>query len=122
MGQWAKLGRIAPARLAIVVIPMLAAGCMIPTYHQPQGFSSTYYRHLQHVAAVQQAEAASKGASSPSKGHSSIDDAAPKLAEADDTSAESSAESSGSWWSWIRRPLTFRSSTTEEDDPAQTRR
>lgn len=32
-------------------------GCAIPDYHLPQGFSSTYYRHLQESQSVMQASA-----------------------------------------------------------------
>ena len=112
-------------------------GCMIPTYQQPQGFSSTYYHELQQFVTQQQQQpqlaadpktetAASETASAEKK----LSDAAriggpkdqvPKPIELAEIPSElteeeppQAAESKGSWWSWIRRPLTFRSSKAEE--------
>lgn len=42
--------RSSPTGTLLTLTSAVAAalsGCMIPDYHQPQGFSSTYYRHLQ---------------------------------------------------------------------------
>ena len=45
--------------MRVIGLLLLAAvgGCAIPDYHLPQGFSSTYYRHLQQSQSVMQASA-----------------------------------------------------------------
>lgn len=101
------------ALLASGIFVLVAPGCMIPIYHQPQGFSSTYYRHLQQSAPVM----AAGDAVPPSIGHAENED---RLSEpeklVEDKNAEPLPEKSGSWWSWIRRPLTFGSGAEPDTD------
>ncbi len=85
----------------------LCAGCMIPVYHQPQGFSSSYYRYLQQSM---QAPPVLPPSALPSAVSETKPESQP-AAETDDEfeSEETTAAPSGSWWSWLNRPLTFRS-------------
>jgi hypothetical protein len=103
MGRWRNLGMTAPTRVATLAASLFATGCLIPTYHQPQGFSSTYYRHLQQVAATPHASSRTVPPS-----------ALPKLSDTEEATQAVAEE--GSWWSWLRRPLTFRSAATDDSE------
>lgn len=54
-------GRETPSRrwlvapLAVLCQCLLSSGCALPDYHLPQGFSSTYFRALQHQNAIKTA-------------------------------------------------------------------
>jgi|GEM_PF-6358388 len=88
-------------------------GCfLLPTYHQPQGFSSTYYRHLQDAAQAQAlAIPQSPPMSQPLVGAKSSPQDVPAV-------DEPAAQKSAGVWSWIRNPLTSRSSSEEAEDSA----
>jgi hypothetical protein len=80
-------------------------GCfLLPVYHQPQGFSSTYYRHLQETAQSQ----------------AMLMTPPPMVTPPPVEVSEANASSTGNWWSWIRNPLSPRVAANDEDDTAET--
>jgi hypothetical protein len=89
-------------------------GCMIPTYHQPQGFSSTYYRHLQQVsqapplAGPEAIPPAELGKTKPPKPIETADSDA-------DADKNATAAKPGNWWSWLRSFQTKKQKIDEDD-------
>lgn len=91
------------------------SGCMIPVYHQPQGFSSTYFRHLQQsVPVMTGVQALPAEPAKTSEKNERITDA--ERPEEDDGNVTTDTEKSGSWWSWIRRPISLRPNADADAD------
>lgn len=85
-------------------------GCfLLPVYHQPQGFSTTYYRHLEEMASAQQAAMATQLAPPPGS--------PPPVKVSKSESADT-----GNWWSWVRNPLSSRTAANDEDDDESVKR
>lgn len=116
-GSLQNMARIGDMRsLSMAGALMLGlSGCMIPVYHQPQGFSSTYFRHLQQsVPVMTGAQASPAELAETSEKKERVTDAEPPAEDGDN--ATSDAEKSGSWWSWIRRPISPRPNAAADAD------
>ncbi len=120
-----RLHRFLGGWIGGLLLPMAVSGCAIPDYHQPQGFSSTYYQELQKVAATPAPPPLVKVTPPPAARIGGPNDLLPvplpvetaeEVPEVVEPSEDTVAASNASWWSWIRRPLTIRrNSTTAED-------
>ncbi len=100
-------------------MPLLFTGCVLPAHYRPQGFSSTYYKELQKVASIPPAPVLSPGLGEAARVGSSRDTIpVPKPIQAEDVPQRLDTEpvttGSGDWWSWVRRPLTFRSAAAAD--------
>jgi hypothetical protein len=103
--------------LSAGILTVLAPGCLwLPTYYQPQGFSSTYYRQLQLYAAGQVAPVVGPGAAGPEWAAESTPPAAQNLPSGP-SSAEGTvrrdADQNSAWWSWLRKPARSPTAVTE---------
>ena len=107
-----------------LLLPMVVSGCMLPLYQQPQGFSSTYHRHLQQTSQAQAAAGPPSGSISAVNGTTSaVSNATPDRSSRSDKDAAAAERPESGWWTWIQRPFTFGQkpeSKADDDDEEST--
>ncbi|MFO0916808.1 MAG: hypothetical protein U0872_00630 [Planctomycetaceae bacterium] len=97
----------------------------MPTYQQPQGFSSTYYRYLQQGPMGGTIVPGPMGSGPPPAAPVTnpgpfLPMEEPKLDMPPSPSEKSlSSNNTGAWWSWIRRPVSMRAMRGPESTPAE---
>jgi hypothetical protein len=121
MGFWRQRRSLRGAiKMLIVSAPL--AGCMMPTYQQPQGFSSTYYRYLQQGSVGGAFFPGPMGM--PNPGEAVMPPVMtqpmppvmePPLGVPPAPAEKASSGTTGAWWSWLRKPVSFRSSRQVEE-------